>query len=234
MERYAYILAGGKSSRFGSNKALVQLEGQPHLLRLADALQSDGWSVTVVARTIDSYADLTLRVIADHAPDQGPVAGLLAALRDLQLRASAHDRSEVSMPYALCVPCDLWSWNPRWTTGFLDVASPDVVSPDVVSPDAVWKNGDENYPKGVRLKIASAIATNDMHQGDGFIPFPCWLHADLHGVVQEAWDAGERSLRKVFARFEPQVAWVPIRGNDDAMIPRSFNTIEELRRLHPS
>lgn len=216
MERYAYILAGGKSSRFGSNKALVQMEGQPHLQRLADALRSDGWSVTVVARAIGSYSDLTLRVIADHEPDCGPVAGLLATLRDLQLRASAHDRVETSLSYALCVPCDLWCWNPRWTEAFLRATS-----------DCL----ENNYPKAVQLQIESMRESNQVRKGEGFTPFPCWLHADLYGVVQEAWDAGERSLRGVFARFEPRVAWVPIRGNDEAMIPRSFNTVEDLLRL---
>lgn len=216
MERFAYILAGGQSSRFGSNKALVQSDGQPHVLRLADALRSDGWSVTVVARTLDSYADLSLPVIADHEPDQGPVAGVLATLQDFRLRLSAQDHFEESMPYALLLPCDLWKWNPSWTEGFLKETS-----------DCL----EDNYPKAVQLRIASVRGSNQVRNGEAFTPFPCWLHEDLYGVVQDAWDAGERSLRAVFARFESQVAWVSIQGNDEAMIPRSFNTIEELRRL---
>lgn len=216
MERYAYILAGGRSSRFGSNKALVQFDGQLHLLRLADALRSDGWSVTVVARTLDSYADLSLPVIADHEPDQGPVAGALASLHDLRLHVLAQDRFEESLPYALLLPCDLWNWNPRWTEGFLKATSDSL---------------EDNYPKAVQLQIASMRGTTQVRRGEGFTPFPCWLHVDLYRVVQDSWDAGDRSLRGVFARFESQVAWVPIQGNDEAMIPRSFNTVEDLRRL---
>lgn len=216
MERYAYILAGGKSSRFGSNKALVQVEGQPQVLRLADALRSDGWMVTVVARTLDSYADLSLPVIADHEPDQGPVAGVLATLHDLRLRVSAQDHFEESLPYALLLPCDLWNWNPHWTEGFLKVTS---------------DCREDNHPKAVQLQIASMRGVSQERKDEGFTPFPCWLHEDLYGVVQDAWDAGERSLRAVFARFESQVAWVSVPGTDEAMIPQSFNSVEDLRRL---
>ena len=61
-----YILAGGKSSRFGQDKARVQLHGQPLLLHTARMVQAFASSITVVANAVDKYADLGLRTIADH------------------------------------------------------------------------------------------------------------------------------------------------------------------------
>lgn len=78
----AYILAGGRSSRFGSDKARAVLAGEPLLLRVARLLAPAASTVTAVADRPDRYADLGLRTIADVHPGLGPLSGLHAALRD--------------------------------------------------------------------------------------------------------------------------------------------------------
>ncbi len=50
---HAYLLAGGKSSRFGSNKALVTIDGQPLLLGLIASLKNTEHQVHVVADRVD-------------------------------------------------------------------------------------------------------------------------------------------------------------------------------------
>ncbi len=81
MERVPiYILAGGRSSRFGSDKARALIGGKPLIVRIAKALEPAGCSVVVVADRQDKYADLGLHTIADQGGYAGPMRGLHAAL----------------------------------------------------------------------------------------------------------------------------------------------------------
>ncbi len=77
-----YILAGGRSRRYGSDKARLVIEGQPLLVRVARELADLASSMTVVARSAGDYDDLGLRTIRDSIPDKGPMGGLLAAFED--------------------------------------------------------------------------------------------------------------------------------------------------------
>lgn len=77
-----YILAGGKSRRYGSDKARADADGEPMIVRVADVLKPFASRVTVVAATSGEYDDLDLRTIGDITPDKGPMGGLLTALED--------------------------------------------------------------------------------------------------------------------------------------------------------
>ncbi len=77
----AFILAGGRSSRFGSDKARALLDNQPLILRVAQMLRPVASDIAVVADVADKYADLGLPTIADHEPGHGPLGGLVTALR---------------------------------------------------------------------------------------------------------------------------------------------------------
>jgi molybdopterin-guanine dinucleotide biosynthesis protein A len=99
---HAYILAGGASSRFGSDKALAIVEGVPNMLRLAQRLKAFGLEPVLVSRTSTDYADLGLRTIVDYEPGAGPLAGVLAALRD------ARDA------WCLIVTCDMVDLDTQW------------------------------------------------------------------------------------------------------------------------
>ena len=77
-----YILAGGRSRRFGSDKARAVLNGQTLLARVAMMLEPVATSITVVADRAGKYEDLGFRTIADRRPGLGPLAGLEAALHD--------------------------------------------------------------------------------------------------------------------------------------------------------
>jgi molybdenum cofactor guanylyltransferase len=74
----AYILAGGKSSRMGADKAFLEFEGHNLLER---ALQLAG-SVTEKIFIVGSKDKFSVfgRVIEDVYPAQGPLAGIHAAL----------------------------------------------------------------------------------------------------------------------------------------------------------
>lgn len=77
-----YILAGGASRRFGSDKARAELDGTPLVVRVARRLAPVVGPATVVAGAADAYLDLGLRTIGDIEPGRGPMGGLVAALAD--------------------------------------------------------------------------------------------------------------------------------------------------------
>ncbi len=77
------ILAGGRSSRFGSNKARAVLpDGRPLILALAAELAPAASSITVVAARAGQYEDLGLATLADRRPGLGPLGGLATILAD--------------------------------------------------------------------------------------------------------------------------------------------------------
>ena len=101
-ETAGYVLVGGKSSRFGQDKALLEWQGRPLATHLARTVQSAAGSVTLVG-SVEKYQHLGYRVIPDPVDGFGPLAGLLAALDD--------STSE----WNLVVACDM----PRLTPDFL-------------------------------------------------------------------------------------------------------------------
>nr|WP_232328885.1 molybdenum cofactor guanylyltransferase [Sphingomonas horti] len=71
------VLAGGRSSRFGSDKALACWRGKPLLAHAVDALAGQCDAVVVVGRD-----DPAFTCVPDWpAPGQGPLGGLAGALR---------------------------------------------------------------------------------------------------------------------------------------------------------
>lgn len=107
----AYILAGGKSSRFGSDKARAPIDGTPMICHIASTLGLE--QVTVIADRADKYADLALATVADMNPGLGPMAGLQTALHDALKRE--HDR-------LLLVSCDLRGIQRSWVDDLLQAS----------------------------------------------------------------------------------------------------------------
>lgn len=85
------ILAGGRSSRMGRNKALLAIPGEPSLTfieRLASLLSTLCPEVLLVARDemsgreYESFPSQQIcRIIYDQVPDQGPLMGLYSGLQ---------------------------------------------------------------------------------------------------------------------------------------------------------
>lgn len=94
-----YIVAGGQSKRFGSNKARALLSGVPMIRRVAEALEPIAQSVTVVGSSAGVYEDLGLGTIGDLRSGMGPLGGLDAALAD---RTARHGKG-----WLLLAACDL-------------------------------------------------------------------------------------------------------------------------------
>lgn len=75
----AYILAGGKSTRMGADKAFVLLNGRTLLARMLDAARSLTSNVRIVGESA-KYSPFA-PVVEDMFPGCGPLAGIHAALR---------------------------------------------------------------------------------------------------------------------------------------------------------
>jgi FdhD protein len=76
----AAILAGGASSRMGTNKALLMVDGEPIITRTYQILARLFHEVIVVTNTPEEYAFLPCRKVPDIFPGVGSIAGLHSAL----------------------------------------------------------------------------------------------------------------------------------------------------------
>ena len=74
------IMAGGRSSRLGTNKALVEVGGQRIIERILARVYGLGDEVLLITNTPDEYAYLGLPSFVDLIPGKGPLGGLYTAL----------------------------------------------------------------------------------------------------------------------------------------------------------
>lgn len=89
------ILAGGKSSRMGTDKALLKLGPYYVIERIAGALRTMVDEVVIVTDRSKRYAKYGDRTISDIMPGHGPLGGIHAGLVQ-----AAH-------PWMLVTACDL-------------------------------------------------------------------------------------------------------------------------------
>ncbi len=89
------ILAGGTSSRFGSNKALADYQGEPLITRAATILASLFDELLLVTNTPEVYRFLGWPMVGDLYRNAGPLAGLHAAL------------ATITAERAMVVACDM-------------------------------------------------------------------------------------------------------------------------------
>jgi molybdopterin-guanine dinucleotide biosynthesis protein A len=92
--RAAWVLTGGRSSRMGTDKALIDIAGRPMVLRVAQETGKFCDSVSLVGDPA-VYGKLGLKVVPDTLPGLGPLAGIEAAL------------GATSADWNLVVACDM-------------------------------------------------------------------------------------------------------------------------------
>jgi molybdopterin-guanine dinucleotide biosynthesis protein A len=101
-----YIMAGGASSRFGRDKALVEAGGMPMIARMIELLRSVTRQVKIVA-VPSKYARFGAEIVEDRWPGQGPLGGIITALEDAAQSAARPD-------WNLIVSCDMPFLTPEW------------------------------------------------------------------------------------------------------------------------
>ncbi|MGF1601935.1 MAG: molybdenum cofactor guanylyltransferase [Thermosynechococcaceae cyanobacterium] len=100
----ALILAGGHSSRMGSDKALLSWQGLPLLERVCDVAMQCCADVAVLSPWPERYHDLldpSVQLIEEVAPHEGP---LVALYQGLELMPA---------PWLLLLACDLPCLEPQ-------------------------------------------------------------------------------------------------------------------------
>ncbi|MGG1675806.1 molybdenum cofactor guanylyltransferase [Neobacillus sp. NRS-1170] len=80
MKAAAIILSGGKSSRMGTNKALLKINEKTNIERIRDTLHDSFDDIILVTNDSKQYEFLNIKMAADHFPGKGPLAGLHAGL----------------------------------------------------------------------------------------------------------------------------------------------------------
>jgi len=82
----AYLLSGGRSRRFGTDKARQLVDDREMIRVVADVFRARSMPVIAVARERRAYDDLGIVTIADVVPSKGPVAGIISAIDDWKKR----------------------------------------------------------------------------------------------------------------------------------------------------
>ncbi|HEY8759120.1 MAG TPA: molybdenum cofactor guanylyltransferase [Candidatus Limnocylindria bacterium] len=142
----AAIMAGGKSTRMGQDKAWIELDGEPLITRVARVLGEVADEVLVVAND-PRYETLGLKVVRDKFPQGGALGGIATGVG-----AAAHDTVLVAacdMPF---LSADLW----RLLLGHAGEAD-DVVIPRVAGE---YETMHALYRKSCLPHMARAIAEN--------------------------------------------------------------------------
>jgi molybdenum cofactor guanylyltransferase len=89
------LQAGGKSSRMGQDKALLNFGGQPMIQHILGRLEALADETIITTNHPENYCFLGLPLVPDIIPDRGALGGLYTALS-----AAAH-------PLVAVVACDL-------------------------------------------------------------------------------------------------------------------------------
>jgi molybdopterin-guanine dinucleotide biosynthesis protein A len=114
------ILAGGKSSRMGQNKALMSLGGVRLIDRVVGVLCEVFSSLLMVPNSPEVYADLRLPMVGDVLPDKGSLGGIYSAVY------------HAPTPYCFVVACDMPFLQAAVIHYLVDqLADYDVVIPDI-------------------------------------------------------------------------------------------------------
>jgi molybdopterin-guanine dinucleotide biosynthesis protein A len=159
------IIAGGRSRRYGSPKALARVGGDAVIARVARALREAGTEVVVVTESTAVADAAGTRSRGDRIAGLGALGGIHAALR----WAEEEDR-----PGALAVGCDMPFLSPPLLQRILELArslpGADVVAPEgggprMIEPLCAW------YGVSCLPAIERAVARED-HRLIGF-------HADV-------------------------------------------------------
>ena len=89
------IMAGGKSSRMGTDKAFVPLLGKPMIEHVLDSLDGMGDERIIITNSAERYRYLEVPMFSDIYEDSGPLGGLHTAL------------VHANRPHLLVVACDM-------------------------------------------------------------------------------------------------------------------------------
>jgi molybdenum cofactor guanylyltransferase len=157
-----YVVAGGRSTRFGQDKARVDLGGKTMLARMTGLVVEAVGSVSVVADRESRYADLDVWVVQDLWPGEGPLGGIVTALLATRERGGGRD-------WNLVTSCDMPFLTREWLAYLIEralsSAAPVVLAHSTHGPEplcACWRTSavetlQDAFRRGVR-KVTEGIS----------------------------------------------------------------------------
>jgi molybdopterin-guanine dinucleotide biosynthesis protein A len=89
------VLAGGQSSRLGTDKAFVNVNGQPLIEHIVAKLTRLSDDVIIVTNSPQKYGHLETKLVGDIYPGRGALGGIYSGLR------------AATNAYGLVVACDM-------------------------------------------------------------------------------------------------------------------------------
>ncbi len=117
------ILAGGKSSRMGQDKAFLEVGGQTVISRIIEQLAPLTDDLFISTNTPQKYQQFNLRLVSDVFPDKAALGGLYSVIQ-----AAKH-------PQVLVVACDMPLLNRPLLEYLIELApTADVVIPLINPP----------------------------------------------------------------------------------------------------
>jgi molybdenum cofactor guanylyltransferase len=165
-----FVLAGGKSSRMGRDKALLEIDGESMIAR-ATRLMQTVLSAPVVIASTPGFEALGLRIVADDFPGYGPLGGIATALR------------VSTMPWNLLVACDLPYLTKLWLEYLIARAlksEADAVVPmNVRGPEPLCAM----YHKNAEVRIRTAVEGGMRKVTDSF------ANLSVEHVEPDEWKA---------------------------------------------
>jgi len=118
------ILAGGKSSRFGSNKAFADVNGRPLIERVIEVTGSVFDSLIIITNDPGEYSSLGIPMYEDIIKGLGPLGGIYTGLEKM------HDS------FGFFVACDMPFLNEHLIRYILEMKSNEY---DAFIPRIDWK-----------------------------------------------------------------------------------------------
>jgi len=170
-----YVLAGGKSSRMGSDKALLNIEGLTAIEQQCEILESFcARGVFIAGARSSELSKFSWPVIQDSVLDQGPLFGIISALQ--------HAENGI----ALILAVDLLAISTAALTAVLAACSQDVDSEcDVFfaqSRQDPSENGAQPLCAAWRVESSLPVLSQQLEQGQRSV-MKAWLGLKRQGVL---------------------------------------------------
>lgn len=181
------VLAGGASSRMGTDKAFISIDGEPMVVRAAGALRTAGAApVLVVGGDGARVNALGLDHLPDRHPGEGPLGGVITALAALDTLAGPGTDALVTLP------CDVKAPDPA--------AVRSVIAR--LALGAADRSGAGAPPADLVVPLGGGV--------------PQWLHAGWRrsclSRLSEAFGTGVRALNEVAGQLRTVSVEVPGTG----------------------
>jgi molybdenum cofactor guanylyltransferase len=200
------VLAGGKSSRFPGDKALVEIDGLPQLQRLTDELRRQDYFVHIVADSRQRYASLGIDCLVDSYPSCGPLGGLITGLQSRL--------DELGAGWLLVMGCDQYLWRTEWLAGMQRL----------LSSDRSWYHHTDPWAE-FHIALWTGFPTDILQPPN---PIPGLYHTDLLPCLHQQCQNNKLSLQSVL-----QILSVKVYYHQQKEQPRnySFNSPDQLSGL---